>query len=249
VFTSETVEDFAQARENVWHRGRDVERYEAQGLLVVSGAQPKVRQPARDIVVVSLFYARVVMGVLPTAIRSFHATPPRWASLGQRRLEFVGRLTLLSSKIPAKDDLCQSTSPPDHGPIRTWQAPSLPGERCFSRTRCISPQTRDLKRAKKSQLRGMPLPQHPRGKKTPCGKGIGDAQRNRTSPTGRSILNAACLGGRSCRPAVRFRAGWPYAQVRMKSCILKFLQLLRASLGEDRRLAKIVSQVERRLRG
>jgi hypothetical protein len=68
VFTSETVEDFMLARERLWHRGGDVERYEAQGVLVVSEAQPVARQPARDIVVVSLFNARVLLGVLPTAI-------------------------------------------------------------------------------------------------------------------------------------------------------------------------------------
>jgi hypothetical protein len=78
VFTSETVEDFAHARESVWHRGGDVERYEAQGILVVSGAQPKVRQPIRDVVVVSLFHARVVLGVLPTAFVDPHL--PRYAT-------------------------------------------------------------------------------------------------------------------------------------------------------------------------
>src|SRR4051794_9890782 len=56
VFTSETVEDFMMARERLWHRGGEVERYEAPGVLVVSGAQPEVRQPSRDIVVVSLFH-------------------------------------------------------------------------------------------------------------------------------------------------------------------------------------------------
>jgi hypothetical protein len=77
-FTSETVEDFVLARERLWHRGGDVERYEAQGVLVVSGAQPKVRQPVRDIVVVSLFHARVVLGVLPTAL--VDAALPRYAA-------------------------------------------------------------------------------------------------------------------------------------------------------------------------
>jgi hypothetical protein len=77
VFPSETVEDFVIARETFWHRGGEIERYEAQGILVVSGAQPKLRQPIRDIVVVSLFYARVVMGVLPTALVDQHL--PRYA--------------------------------------------------------------------------------------------------------------------------------------------------------------------------
>jgi hypothetical protein len=78
VFTSETVEDFVMARERLWHRGGDIERYEAQGILVVSSAQPQHRQPVRDIVVVSLFHARVVMGVLPTALVDQHL--PRYAS-------------------------------------------------------------------------------------------------------------------------------------------------------------------------
>jgi hypothetical protein len=68
VFTSETVEDFVLARERLCHHRGNVERYEAQGILVVSEAQPKISQLVRDSVVVSLFYARVVMGVLPTAL-------------------------------------------------------------------------------------------------------------------------------------------------------------------------------------
>jgi hypothetical protein len=78
VFTSETVEDFVIARETIWHRGGDVVRYEAQGILILSKAQPKLRQPARDIAIVCLFYARVVMGVLPTAF--VDPNFPRYAS-------------------------------------------------------------------------------------------------------------------------------------------------------------------------
>jgi hypothetical protein len=78
VFTSATVEDFVSAREQLWHRGGDVVRYEAQGILILSNAQPKIRQPMRDIVVISLFYARVVMGVLPTAI--VEGVLPRYAA-------------------------------------------------------------------------------------------------------------------------------------------------------------------------
>jgi hypothetical protein len=78
VFTSETVEDFMMARERLWHRGGEIERYEPQGLLIVSRAQPKIRQPSRDVVVVSLFHARVVLGVLPTA--SVDPAFPRYAA-------------------------------------------------------------------------------------------------------------------------------------------------------------------------
>lgn len=78
VFTSETVEDFVLARETLWYRGGDVERYESRGILVVSKAQPQLRQPVRDIAVVSLYYARVIMGVLPTA--SVDPNYPRYAS-------------------------------------------------------------------------------------------------------------------------------------------------------------------------
>jgi hypothetical protein len=77
VFTTETVEDFVLARDQIWHRGGDVVRYEAQGILILSQAQPKIKQPMRDIAVVSLYSARVVMGVLPTAIVDAHL--PRYA--------------------------------------------------------------------------------------------------------------------------------------------------------------------------
>jgi len=58
------------ARERLWHRGGDVLRYEAGGILIVSGAQPTIKQPVRDIAVVSLYYARAVMGALPSTLRS-----------------------------------------------------------------------------------------------------------------------------------------------------------------------------------
>jgi hypothetical protein len=64
VFTLETVEDYAEAREHVWHRPGHVAAHDAGGLLVVEDAQPHATQPTRDIVVVSLGDARVVMGVI-----------------------------------------------------------------------------------------------------------------------------------------------------------------------------------------
>jgi hypothetical protein len=64
VFTLETVEDYAAAREHVWHRPGHVATHDAGGLLVVEDAQPRATQPTRDIVVVSLGDARVVMGVI-----------------------------------------------------------------------------------------------------------------------------------------------------------------------------------------
>jgi hypothetical protein len=67
VFTTETVEDFVRARDMFWHRPGDIERYEANGILILSRAQPKAGQPIREIVVLSLGHARVVVGVLPTA--------------------------------------------------------------------------------------------------------------------------------------------------------------------------------------
>jgi hypothetical protein len=66
--TVAVTDSVISAREKLWHRGGDVVRYEAQGILILSEAQPKIKQPIRDIAVVSLFYARVVMGVLPTAL-------------------------------------------------------------------------------------------------------------------------------------------------------------------------------------
>lgn len=64
-FTAETVEDFWNARQRFWHRPGEVEKYEEHGLLVVKDAQPQANQPTRDIAVVSLGYARAIVGVLP----------------------------------------------------------------------------------------------------------------------------------------------------------------------------------------
>jgi hypothetical protein len=63
-FTLEPVDDFVAARETLWHRPGTVATFETGGLLIVEDAQPRALQPTRDIVVVSLGDARVVMGVI-----------------------------------------------------------------------------------------------------------------------------------------------------------------------------------------
>jgi hypothetical protein len=62
-FTTETVTEFAEARLAFWHRAGHLATQEG-GLLIVERAQPHPRQRTRDIVVVSLGGARVVMGAL-----------------------------------------------------------------------------------------------------------------------------------------------------------------------------------------
>jgi hypothetical protein len=62
-FTTEGVDDFRAARPQ-WYKGGGVSVSEP-GLLVIEDAQPKSYQKQRDIVVVSLGYARAVMGVEP----------------------------------------------------------------------------------------------------------------------------------------------------------------------------------------
>lgn len=64
VFTLEPVAEFVTARETVWHRPGTIRTLEIAGLLIVEDAQPHPLQPTRDIVVVSLGDARVVMGVI-----------------------------------------------------------------------------------------------------------------------------------------------------------------------------------------
>lgn len=70
VFTLETVEDYAEAREQLWHRPGHIATHDPGGLLVIEDAQPLARQPTRDIVVVSLGDARVVMGVIDRGSRN-----------------------------------------------------------------------------------------------------------------------------------------------------------------------------------
>jgi hypothetical protein len=68
-FTTETVADFAEARLSRWHRPGHLVTSE-EGLLIVARAQPQPLQRSRDIVVVSLGGARVVMGALNPPDRS-----------------------------------------------------------------------------------------------------------------------------------------------------------------------------------
>jgi hypothetical protein len=63
-FTTETVEDFFDARETLWTGIGTVKIYEEGGLLLVEKAQPRAGQPTRDVAVISLGHARAVMGVL-----------------------------------------------------------------------------------------------------------------------------------------------------------------------------------------
>ncbi|WP_046830035.1 hypothetical protein [Afipia massiliensis] len=63
-FTSESVEDFYDARETLWTGVGTIKIYEEGGLLLVEKAQPRAGQPSRDIAVISLGHARAVMGVL-----------------------------------------------------------------------------------------------------------------------------------------------------------------------------------------
>jgi hypothetical protein len=63
-FTLESVEDYATAREHKWHKPGHIANHEPGGVLVIEDAQPHQLQPTRDIAVVSLGDARVVMGVI-----------------------------------------------------------------------------------------------------------------------------------------------------------------------------------------
>ncbi|WIG51371.1 MULTISPECIES: hypothetical protein [unclassified Afipia] len=63
-FTTESVEDFFDARETLWTGVGSVKIYEEGGLLLIEKAQPRAGQPTRDIAVISLGHARAVMGVL-----------------------------------------------------------------------------------------------------------------------------------------------------------------------------------------
>ncbi|MBI3700014.1 MAG: hypothetical protein HY242_06140 [Afipia sp.] len=62
-FTTESVDDFRLARPK-WFKAGGINVSEP-GLLIIEDAQPKSYQKQRDIVVVSLGYARAVMGVEP----------------------------------------------------------------------------------------------------------------------------------------------------------------------------------------
>jgi hypothetical protein len=75
-FTTETVADFAQARLANWHGPGHLATLEG-GLLIVERAQPHPRQRSRDVVVVSLGGARVIMGALNPP--DCHIGVPRYA--------------------------------------------------------------------------------------------------------------------------------------------------------------------------
>lgn len=76
-FTTEGVEDFYVARQKFWHHVGKVARHDEHGLLIVLQAQPKADQPTRDVVVVSVGSARIVLGVLPGT--ASHNDFPRYA--------------------------------------------------------------------------------------------------------------------------------------------------------------------------
>jgi hypothetical protein len=78
-FTAEAVEDFVGARIHFWYKPGELERYERNGLLIVAQAQPQAHQPTRDIAVISLGHARVVLGVIPSA----DAECPRFRRLSE----------------------------------------------------------------------------------------------------------------------------------------------------------------------
>ena len=63
-FTTESVEDFYDARETQWTGVGTIKIYEEGGLLLIEKAQPRAGQPTRDIAIISLGHARAVMGVL-----------------------------------------------------------------------------------------------------------------------------------------------------------------------------------------
>jgi hypothetical protein len=63
-FTTESVEDFHDARETQWTGVGTIKIYEEGGLLLIEKAQPRAGQPTRDIAIISLGHARAVMGVL-----------------------------------------------------------------------------------------------------------------------------------------------------------------------------------------
>ena len=60
-FTSETVEDYREARLKYWTTAGKLVTDEP-GLIVIRGAQPRPMRPSRDVAVVGLGHARVVMG-------------------------------------------------------------------------------------------------------------------------------------------------------------------------------------------
>ena len=60
-FTSETLEDYREARLKYWTTAGKLVTDEP-GLIVIRGAQPRPMRPSRDVVAVGLGRARIVMG-------------------------------------------------------------------------------------------------------------------------------------------------------------------------------------------
>ena len=61
-FTAETIDDFWFARYEAWDDPGTVVRHE-QGLLVITGARPRLASAPRDVVVIGFVMVRVVLGV------------------------------------------------------------------------------------------------------------------------------------------------------------------------------------------
>lgn len=79
VFTTETVDDFREAR-TAWCRAGEVLENE-DGLLIIEGVQPRAGRRTRDLVVVSLGYARAVMGCDAGAGDRDPSVPHRYANV------------------------------------------------------------------------------------------------------------------------------------------------------------------------
>lgn len=62
IFTTETIDDFREARTKKWWKTGKLRRNEL-GLLEITEAQPRPDQRTRDIIIVSFGGARVVLGV------------------------------------------------------------------------------------------------------------------------------------------------------------------------------------------
>ncbi len=61
-FTAETIDDFWFARYEAWDDPGTVARHEP-GLLIVTGARPRMSSARRDVVVVGFVMVRVVLGI------------------------------------------------------------------------------------------------------------------------------------------------------------------------------------------
>ena len=75
-FTTESIEDFAEARGGWAQRGKLVD-YQRNGLIIISNAQPLPEQPPRDIIVVSLGSARSHYGCIESTRRNHRSASLR----------------------------------------------------------------------------------------------------------------------------------------------------------------------------